>query len=686
MARVYASLRLLSVAAPTLACTNVLVTQEASASGNILLGYNDDSSNRYAAITRFPAQPGEEGRQRPIYLYDNGNFSGYIPDEKPTYNVISNSNEWGVVIAETTHGGLSLLDTDLKTQNDGVGHTMDYGSLIYTALQRSRTARDAIGVITSLTQKYGYSSAMEGFSITDGVEIWILEMIGKGEIEKGTLWLAKRLPPGTIYAHANQARLGEIRSPTGYEGNPKKLKYKNCHSNEEGGFAHGPPLVEDLATASGDPFDGKMTYSAPGSKTYDYVLDPDLDCMVSSNAGDGTRFDAAKRNLDPEEFALEQGLYDPKDGPFSFSDVFCPVDFGGARYCEARAPARVWNIFSKVAHPDDFDSAAYLGYAKGYDLANRMPEFVRVKKPISRLDVHDLLSLTYEGTWLDPAVDIGAGIFRTPQRLGAGLSWTSEGESYINERPVGTFYTAWHFVSEVRNSKRCQALEQPDWDVVMDFMKGYGQEAMPAPWDTPTNSRYAGADCFPPKMRSVTWWGAKQHKWSPKIPLYGGATKVSNLVYSMQSHVSEDVLDARKKFNDYAEGMLKSMDEKFVAMTEEEAQTHMDKATIDMGAMAVDYWDYLWQTLLAAYADGYTRLPGKEGDEGYNYLFEGTKKASEADEAWKKAVVADTGMKYRQPGGSCAEFDPDGKCLSTSRGVKKGGPVVPASKRHGVSP
>ena len=94
MARVYASLRLLSVAAPTLACTNVLVTQEASASGNILLGYNDDSSNRYAAITRFPAQPGEEGRQRPIYLYDNGNFSGYIPDEKPTYNVISNSNEW----------------------------------------------------------------------------------------------------------------------------------------------------------------------------------------------------------------------------------------------------------------------------------------------------------------------------------------------------------------------------------------------------------------------------------------------------------------------------------------------------------------------------------------------------------------------------------------------------------------
>ena len=154
----------------------------------------------------------------------------------------------------------------------------------------------------------------------------------------------------------------------------------------------------------------------------------------------------------------------------------------------------------------------------------------------------------------------------------------------------------------------------------------------------------------------------------------------------MQSHVSEDVLDARKKFNDYAEGMLKSMDEKFVAMTKEEAQTHMDKATIDMGAMAVDYWDYLWQTLLAAYADGYTRLPGKEGDEGYNYLFEGTKKASEADEAWKKAVVADTGMKYRQPGGSCAEFDPDGKCLSTSRGVKKGGPVVPASKRHGVSP
>ena len=111
--------------------------------------------------------------------------------------------------------------------------------------------------------------------------------------------------------------------------------YKNgclrfVYSNQ-GKFEDGPPLVEELATASSDPFDGKMSY----------VLDPDLDCMVSSNAGDGTGFDAAKRNLDPEEFALEQGLYDPKDGPFSFSDVFCPVDFGGARYCEARARAPV---------------------------------------------------------------------------------------------------------------------------------------------------------------------------------------------------------------------------------------------------------------------------------------------------------------------------------------------------------
>ena len=88
---------------------------------------------------------------------------------------------------------------------------IDYGSLIYIALQRSKTAREALQVMTSLVEQYGYCSEGETFSVADKDEAWMLEMMGCGPDrtkEAGrTVWVAVRIPDDAIAAHANQSRI-----------------------------------------------------------------------------------------------------------------------------------------------------------------------------------------------------------------------------------------------------------------------------------------------------------------------------------------------------------------------------------------------------------------------------------------------------------------------------------------------
>ena len=134
-----------------------------------------------------------------MFDYDTGALLGEIPQPAQTYNVMGNANEMGLVIGETTDGGIAELE--LKD-----GNIMDYGSLIYTTLQRAATAREAISVIYNLTSTYGYASSMEGFSITDGDEVWLMEFIGKGSFGKGIVFVALRVPDGYITAHANQGQ------------------------------------------------------------------------------------------------------------------------------------------------------------------------------------------------------------------------------------------------------------------------------------------------------------------------------------------------------------------------------------------------------------------------------------------------------------------------------------------------
>jgi dipeptidase len=180
-------------------CTNFIVTKGASADGSVMITYTADSFNFYGELYHFPAAVYPDGAWLEIYEWDTGKYLGRIPQARVTYNVIGNMNEHQVVIGETTFGGREEL-----VNPKGI---IDYGSLMYIALQRSKTAREAIKVMTDLVAEYGYHSSGESFSVADANEAWILEMIGKGEGSTGAVWAAIRIPDGYISGHANQARI-----------------------------------------------------------------------------------------------------------------------------------------------------------------------------------------------------------------------------------------------------------------------------------------------------------------------------------------------------------------------------------------------------------------------------------------------------------------------------------------------
>lgn len=180
-------------------CTNFLAGKEATVDGSTLISYSADSYFLFGALYRYPAATYPAGAMLDIYEWDTGKYLGKIKQVEKTYSVIGNMNEHQLSIGETTYGGREeLIDTTA---------IMDYGSLIYIALQRSKTAREAIKVMTDLVAEYGYYSSGESFSIADPNEVWIMEMISKGPNNKGAVWVAQRIPDDCVSGHANQARI-----------------------------------------------------------------------------------------------------------------------------------------------------------------------------------------------------------------------------------------------------------------------------------------------------------------------------------------------------------------------------------------------------------------------------------------------------------------------------------------------
>ncbi len=374
------------------ACTNFLITKGASTDGSTMISYAADSHVLYGELYHWSAATYPEGTMLDVYEWDTGEYLGQIPQVTKTYNVVGNMNEHQVAIGETTYGGRSELGKQ-------PGAIMDYGSLMFIALQRSKTAREAIQVIAELMADYGYASSGESFSIMDEDEVWIMEMIGKGEGYKGAVWVARLVPDGYVCAHANQARITTF------------------------------PLANGENSITSDDFDK--------------INNPEVNTIYAA---------------DVITFAREKEYFDGKDKDFSFSDVYAPVDFGGARWCEIR----VWAMFNEVKGGMD----QYWDYVKGHIehekkfadgspnpngfASNRMPLWIKPEKKVSVHDMMNFMRDHLEGTELDMRMDIGAGPFQNPYRW-RPLTWKVDGVTYCNERATATQQTGFSFVAQARN-------------------------------------------------------------------------------------------------------------------------------------------------------------------------------------------------------------------------------------------
>jgi len=256
---------MMSLAMPVLACTNIIVGKNASIDGSVMVTYNDDAGSKFGHLCHYPAGVHAPGEMRKIYDWENiTRYLGEIPEAPVTYNVIGNINEFQLSICESTFGGRWELQN-----REGI---LDYGSLIAIALQRCKTAREAIQLINDLTKEYGYYSSGESFSICDKNEAWYMELIGKGKDNKGIVWVAVRIPDDCISAHANQARITTF---------PQTKK-----------------------------IDKKLGYYVVGDE-----------CMYSS---------------DVISFAREKGYFSGTDEQFSFREAYHPLNAGTTRSCDGR--------------------------------------------------------------------------------------------------------------------------------------------------------------------------------------------------------------------------------------------------------------------------------------------------------------------------------------------------------------
>ena len=179
MRRLTTALLMTAFAAMTLlsseskACTNVLITKGASTDGSNMVSYAADSHQLFGELYYKKAGFWKSGDLRKINEWDTVKYLGEIPQVPVTYQRVGNMNEHQLIIAETTYGGRHELEDP-----NGI---MDYGSLIYVALERAKTAREAIDIIVDLANTSGYYSSGESFSIADKDEVWVMDLIGKGQ-------------------------------------------------------------------------------------------------------------------------------------------------------------------------------------------------------------------------------------------------------------------------------------------------------------------------------------------------------------------------------------------------------------------------------------------------------------------------------------------------------------------------
>ena len=525
------------------ACTNLIVGKKASADGSVIVSYNADSYGMYGNLYRHVGGKHAAGEMRKIYEWDTNKYLGEIPQAPVTYNVVGQMNEHQVSICETTFGGREELA-------DSTG-LIDYGSLIYIGLERSRTAREAIQVMTDLVARYGYYSEGETFTIADKNEAWVMEMVGKGPGSKGAVWVAMRIPDDCISAHANQSRI--------------------------------------------------------------------------------TRFDMKdKKNVmyakDVVKFAREKGYYKgQKDEDFSFRDAFNPLEFGGIRYCDARA----WSFLRK--HVDGMDQ--YLPYIQGENNDLVMPLYFRPNHPVSVQDVKDGMRDHYEGTPLDMQQDLGAGPYNMPYRP-SPLSFEVDGKKYYTERPISTQQTGFSFVGQMRASLP---------DCVGGVIRWTNDDANMTAY-TPI---YCSVTSVPQCYQRIE--GQQDELTFSWESAYWLSNTVSNIVYPYYSKMYPDLKTAQSELETGYQQEQQQIDAQAVALLESNAPQAVALLT-DYSQRAADRmmvrWDRLFKYLVVKHNDMVVK-PEENGQfkKSKYGLGAGPTRPGYPERYWRE-VVKQTGDKF----------------------------------------
>lgn len=526
------------------ACTNFIITKGASTDGSVMVTYAADSHQLYGALYKYNAPKKiKAGEMIPVYEWDTGRFLTNIPQVAKTYSTVGNMNENQVIIAETTYGGREEL-----VDETGL---MDYGSLIYITLQRATTAREAIDIMVELANTHGYASSGESFSVADENEAWIFEIIGKGtkmvdgkNVNKGIVWVARRIPDGYICAHANQARISTF------------------------------PLN-----------------------------DPE-NCIYSE---------------DVISFAREMGYFDGKDEEFSFCQAYAPLDFSGARGCEAR----VWSFFNTFA--DGMDK--YLDYAMGYNLNNPMPLWIKPDQKISPKQVFDAMRDHYEGTPMDMTTDIGAGGSKLPYRW-RPMNFEVDGVTYVNERATATQQTGFWFTAQARNYLP-DAVGGILWFGVDDAATSCLTPIYCSVTDVP--------ECFREGNGHMTQYSPTSAFWI--------FNRVAQFAYLRYDYIGAEV---QKSADEWENAKLKevlTVDNAAKGLSLKKQKEYLTDYSIQTAQNMFNRWVELDQYLMVKYIDGNIKVEDENGfvDNGNGKNIPASPDQPGYSEKWKRAVAADNG-------------------------------------------
>ncbi len=469
------------------------------------------------------------------------------------------------VVGNMNQHQLSIGETTFGGRRELADSTgmIDYGSLIYLTLQRAANAREAIYTFSQLITEWGYTSSGESFSIADKNEAWILELIGKGHGKKGAVWVARRIPDGYISGHANHPRITTF------------------------------PLADGIKSIT--------------SKDLDKIFNAEIETVYA---------------YDVIDVARSYGWFSGEDKDFSFSDAYAPLDFSGARFCEAR----VWSGFNKV----NSQMGKYLDYAMGENLNNRMPIWIKPDNKLSLKDVMGMMRDYFQNTPMDMTKDVGAGPYSNTVRW-RPLTWQVDGVDYINERAISTQQCGFSFVAQSRS------------------------------W-------------LPDPIGGIFWFGVDDTYYTVYSPMYCGITRVpetfevgngdimtfsdnsafwvfnqvTNFAYTRTRLLIDDL---QKKQNELENGYINETSEidknalRLFNKRPAKAVKYLTEYSAKTGNNTVMQWKELYKFLFTKYVDGNVKEK-RPVPPGYKYYTPSLSQPGYGDK-WYRIIVEHTGDKFK---------------------------------------